>query len=71
MSHAGGRVDKLMTKFASIILAMLLSGCKPTIDDRVWRYEDKEAGVVCWVFSSGAYRGGIDCLPIDETKLQR
>lgn len=33
------------------------------------RVIDKEAGVVCWVLSSGAYGKSINCMPISDTKL--
>ena len=36
----------------------------------VSRVEDAKAGVVCWVYS-GYERGGIDCLPIEQTRLDR
>ena len=29
---------------------------------------DREAGVVCWVYSNG-YQDGISCLPLSETNL--
>lgn len=32
----------------------------------VHRYVDEEAGVVCWV-----YMDGIDCLPIEQTRLEQ
>lgn len=63
-----------------LVLALLLFGCKSSgeieaangdklpVLMNVYRYEDNEAGVACWVFS-GYYKGGIDCLPISETKL--
>ncbi len=34
----------------------------------VSRFEDDEAGVVCWVYSGG-YKGGISCLPIEDTRF--
>lgn len=33
------------------------------------KYYVKEAGVVCWVYTA-PIRGGIDCIPIENTKLQ-
>jgi hypothetical protein len=36
--------------------------------DGVSRFEDAEAGVICWVYTQ-AYRGGISCLPKSETLL--
>lgn len=36
--------------------------------NRVQRHIDTEAGVACWVYTS-AYRGGIDCMPMENTKL--
>jgi hypothetical protein len=35
---------------------------------RVQRHIDTEAGVACWVYTA-AYRGGIDCMPMENTKL--
>lgn len=41
--------------------------CKNAIvvDGCIYRYMDEEVGVVCWY----TYKGGISCLPIDQTKL--
>ncbi len=36
----------------------------PGLPSYVHRYVDEEAGVVCWV-----YEYGIDCLPIEQTRL--
>lgn len=36
------------------------------IDNKILRIIDKQAGVVCWVFS---YQGGISCLPLSDTRL--
>lgn len=36
----------------------------------VYRIVDEEAGVVCWVFT-GPNKGGISCLPLGETGLDR
>ena len=34
----------------------------------VYRVADDEAGVVCWIYR-GYEKGGIDCLPIEQTRL--
>lgn len=34
------------------------------------RFVDDEAGVVCWWYKSG-YGGGLSCLPLSETNLER
>lgn len=34
----------------------------------VCRFVDTEAGTVCWMYTR-AYRGGISCLPIEQTDL--
>ena len=34
----------------------------------VYRVTDREAGVVCWLYSS-IEKGGIDCMPISDTRL--
>ena len=36
----------------------------------VSRIIDEEAKVVCWVFT-GYYKGGISCLPLNETGLDQ
>ena len=36
----------------------------------VYRVEDAEAGVICWVYN-GHDKGGIDCLPIEQTRLEK
>jgi len=41
------------------------------LTDSVFRVVDEEAGVVCWIYSSGGYKGGIDCMRIEETDLDR
>lgn len=38
--------------------------------DGVTRLVDDEADIVCWVYD-GYKAGGIDCMPISETGLQR
>jgi hypothetical protein len=61
----------LMALFVQVVVS-----CAPTptpqdsvgwrnMDNGVWRYVDKEAGVVCW----GRYSYGISCLPLSQTKL--
>lgn len=40
-----------------------------TQGDDVYRIEDKEAGVICYIFYPQAYSGGISCLPKEETLL--
>ena len=68
-----------MSKIARVLLLVLvLAACEPSgekpkqaevgyIGNSVYRYVDKEAGVVCWRICSGGC--GIDCLPINETEL--
>jgi hypothetical protein len=34
----------------------------------VWRFIDKEAGTVCWIYAN-YNKGGISCLPIKDTYL--
>jgi hypothetical protein len=36
----------------------------------IWRFIDKQAGVVCWAYS-GIEKGGIDCMPLLDTELDR
>lgn len=59
-----------------LIFVLVLCGCnyqakeQPIYDShRVERYVDEEAGVVCWVYTA-PLRGGIYCIPIEETKLK-
>jgi hypothetical protein len=35
----------------------------------VYRFTDRDAGVVCWIYSA-IERGGIDCLPLSDTRLE-
>lgn len=64
-----------------LVLVLLMVSCSsvetsevtphnPTIliQDNVYRFIDKEADVVCWVYAQG-YKGGISCLPLSETNL--
>ena len=56
-----------------LITTIVLTGCvTPTekADSLTTRYVDEEAGVVCWVYTA-FHGGGISCLPISETKLDR
>jgi len=39
-------------------------------EERVHRVVDEEAGVACWLYNN-TYNGGIDCLPIGETRLEK
>ena len=39
-----------------------------SFNNSVFRFIDKEAGVICWIYSDG-YRGGISCLPLSDTFL--
>ena len=39
-------------------------------DYGVTRYVDTKAGVVCWIYSA-PYKGGIDCMPIKDTLLEK
>ena len=63
-------------------LFFVISGCSSALSDEVpttnldsstapyiGRYIDDEAGVVCWLWDSGGYKGGLSCLPIADTKL--
>lgn len=67
-----------MKKLILVFVLFLLCGCGGgatqktggEYDEYIGRYEDKEAGVVCWAFKTG-YAGGISCLPINQTKLHR
>jgi len=38
--------------------------------ETMYRVEDAEAGVVCWIYS-GFEKGGVSCLPIEQTRLGR
>lgn len=57
-----------------VALMLILVSCLPdegkkTLDNSaVTRFTDDEAGVVCWVYQD-FNRGGISCLPINDTKL--
>jgi hypothetical protein len=67
-----------MKQLIALLIALsILAGCKPPSTDStnndsfpygISRHVDEEAGVVCWVYTS-YQRGGIDCLPISDTKL--
>jgi hypothetical protein len=36
----------------------------------IYRYIDREAGVVCYKYDSAKYQqGGLSCLPLDQTRL--
>jgi hypothetical protein len=37
--------------------------------DTLLRVHDKEAGVVCFTWDVNPYGGGVDCLPVSETRL--
>ena len=58
-----------------VLIALILTGCAQQmnedatirIDRIVYRYIDREAGVVCWIYENRG--GGIDCMPISETLL--
>ncbi len=65
------------------LLSLVLAGCAASAGGNstfwqisntrlsgVYRTLDEEAGVVCWVYSS-IDKGGIDCMPISETKLEK
>jgi len=60
-------------------LIVLVTACAPAVSEPVGdngveryieRYVDTEAGVTCWIYSNG-YQGGISCLPIEQTKLDK
>lgn len=61
-----------------IVMVFFLFGCEilnweaeeqPLYDShRVERHIDREAGVVCWVYTA-PIRGGIHCMPIEDTCL--
>lgn len=34
-----------------------------------WRFVDDEAGVVCYIINEGGDGEAIDCLPLNETRL--
>lgn len=69
-------------KYLILPLTLLLAGCggqyappppgptREPVAPEVTRFEDKEAGVVCWVYN-GYNKGGISCLPIAQTTLGR
>lgn len=71
-----------MRVLVTALLCLVLAGCAPAAPTSdmpsnltqlpnargMYRYHDDEPGVVCWMFKIG-YVGGIDCLPISETKL--
>ena len=60
------------------VVLWLVTGCQPkVIESRspsvnlgygISRYQDAEAGVICWVYAAG-HAGGISCLPIADTRL--
>ena len=67
---------------AVMLLAVLLIGssCETSVQEpgvsdsihlssSVSRFVDLDAGVVCWIYE-GNERGGISCLPIDQTRLR-
>lgn len=67
--------------FILILLVILVSACAPAVTPdktyfeenirgNVRRFVDDEANVVCWIYSAG-YKGGISCLPLGETSLQK
>ncbi len=73
-------------KAVLVAVLMLLAACaspresdQETSEEITWivpglssigRYVDEEAGVVCWIYN-GYEKGGIDCLPIADTRLGR
>ena len=65
-------MKKLVLLVVCLVVILCLSGCgSPSGDytgNSVERYIDKEAGVVCWVYTA-PYRGGLDCMPLNETLL--
>lgn len=66
-----------MKLFLLITVLIALTACAApavmqgavTSDPSIMRWTDREAGVVCWVYY-GYNKGGISCLPIDETRLE-
>jgi hypothetical protein len=52
------------------VAATPLNNNKEVVGDRITRWTDEEAGVVCWIYNAG-YAGGISCLPISETLIGR
>lgn len=65
-------MKKLVLLIVVFVVALGLSSCgSPTGEytgTSVERYIDNEAGVVCWVYTA-PYRGGLDCMPLNETLL--
>jgi len=71
-----------MKKFLIILVLsiLFLVSCAPeyqqnvseqtNLTDSVSRFIDNEADVVCWIYRAG-YKGGISCLPISETSLNK
>lgn len=67
-----------------VILALALSCCwlagcaaAPTlplrqdrVDHNIWRVYDDQADVVCWIYAN-SYQGGISCLPLTATDLDK
>lgn len=64
-----------------VVILLTVSGCAiaqpvksatdPTtgLPYSIQRHVDREAQVVCWVYSGG-YAGGLSCLPLAETALE-
>ena len=63
---------RLILLVVLLLVVLGLSGCGSASGDYtgsgVQRYIDNEAGVVCWVYTA-PYRGGLDCMPLNETLL--
>ncbi len=69
---------KWLTVLVVVILVLVACAPQPIIDGTtklvgskttVSRYIDEPAGIVCWIFSGYDGKGGISCLPIDQTLL--
>lgn len=70
---------------AVVALALALAGCEaPALQEEtaapedvttltygVQRVVDTEAGVVCWVSNAYQRGGGLDCMLVSETRLDR
>lgn len=76
------RIVFVFTAVVVIVLAVF-TACKPpqeytasdpiSISNKVDRFIDEEAGVVCWVYYQSSIEkagGGLSCMPISETNLK-
>ena len=73
-------------KILLLILLLALIGCSPKVIEPesdgyttlyhtnfsgLYRFIDEDAGVACWVWLGVSGAAGLDCLPLEQTRLER